>query len=93
MPVIRAATVLTTLSDGIKARFECKTGITVPCFDKIKHISSKEGLFETGKSCYGQGRREKEMRRWHDFFAFELTTQNYSYTKQIFGNMGMIFIL
>jgi hypothetical protein len=60
MPVIRAATVLSRLTDGIKARFECKTEITVTRFDEIKHNLFNRSFFDTVKLCDYLGWREKE---------------------------------
>ena len=93
MPAIRAATVLSGLSDGIKTRFEYKTGITVTRFGEMKHISSDEVFLRLQNPVSGRAGGKKEYRWWYVFFAFELATQNMSCTKQIFGNMCMIFIM
>lgn len=60
MPAIRVATVLRGLSDGIKARVECKTGITVISFDEIKHISSNEGFMRQSNRMDNTGLEEKK---------------------------------
>jgi len=48
------------LTDGIKARFECTTEITVPRVDEINVYLFKRRFFETAKSLLDDGWREKE---------------------------------